>query len=768
MSKRPICLGAISFALGIYVASVRAWYGILIVVLAFLVIGGSLLGQIRKIKSFLIEYMLLFLLCLMGIASYFWADKNSRWYEKLDLDNKQVLVTGTVFQKSVKENQFTISLKNSTITYEEQMVAANQLLVQMQLEEDSTLLKEIKMGNTIRVCGLISLFRESRNPGNFDEREYYRKIGVDFRVAATEIQVINAHTDNLNERLFQLKQQLKAVFEQVMTAKDAGVLCTMVLGDKTLLDTQIRGLYQKSGISHILAISGLHISIVGMLLYGTLRKIGASYTFAALIGSVIVTCFGLMSGMGLSTIRAVCMFYLMLVGNVLGRAYDSLTGLGLAALYLLMNQPMVLFTSGFQLSFSAVIGAVAVSKQLAFWIPVKGKLVSSVVLCSSIQLVTIPVLLYHYYELSLYTILINLCVLPFVCIVLLFGIFGGLAGLYSLVCAKILLFPCHVILSAYEKICLLNEQLPMNTWIIGQPALWQIFVYYVGLYALFFVIIKKEEQSGKRKWKILGVAGLFTILIFHKNPKAQITALDVGQGDGIFIANGEGTSFFIDGGSTDTKNVGTYRMLPFLKYYGVSKIDYWFVSHTDMDHISGIIEVLESGYCVKNLIFAKNIEKDENYEMLVEAANEAGSHISYLNAGDQVVAGKMEFICLFPGKTDVFEDKNDACMVLKMKFGQCQALFMGDLAEEGEKLLLERKLLSKVSILKVGHHGAKTSSSQDFLEKIQPDSALISCGIQNSYGHPHKETIERLEIIDTTVVRTDENGAVQIEIKPDL
>ena len=254
-------------------------------------------------------------------------------------------------------------------------------------------------------------------------------------------------------------------------------------------------------------------------------------------------------------------------------------------------------------------------------------------------------------------------------------------------------------------------------------------------------------------------------LTYSKRPELAITMLDVGQGDGISVEHRDGTVCFFDGGSSDNSSCGKYVIEPFLKYSGIGRVDHWFVSHTDADHISGLTELLEAGYRVENLYFAKGMVYDEATAKLISLAKESGTHVWYLVPGDTLTLGDDVYTCIFPEVDNSYTDKNDACLVMRLDHGDFSALFTGDLTADGEEYLKSGGMLDDVTLLKVGHHGSKTSSTADFLEVLRPKECIISCGVNNRYGHPAPETMERLLDHTEMVYVTTDCGAITIRVE---
>ena len=509
--------------------------------------------------------------------------------------------------------------------------------------------------------------------------------------------------------------------------------------------------------------TGLHISLVGMSIFQFLRKQKITYVTSGILALTGMYCFGNLSGMSLSTQRAMFMFCFYIVAQMSGQAYDSLTALAGTSMVLLFQNPFLVENVSFQFSFIAMLGAVVIYPTL--YDGKKWK--QSICLCLSIQMVTLPLTVYYYYEIPVYAVFLNLCVLPLVGILLGSGLIGGMIGCFWKAGASICLILPTYILRFYQWILQIAQRLPSAVRITGKPEGWQIVCYYmlftVGILWLrwkknkipqFWNVAQREKEEeiwkrGMRRAKnrcmlaFVGMAVLFCLLPKPRN--FEINVLDVGQGDGIFFKNEAGNTFFIDGGSSSEKQVGTYRILPFLKYKGIREVQYWFVSHTDADHISGLLEVLDSGYPVKNLIFAEERGEGENDKKLMETAKRAGCAIRFMKAGSHMTKGTTEVRCLFPDAEVPSTDLNDRSLVLLVKDRSFSALFSGDIPTESEERLLAKQCVGPVFFYKAAHHGSKGSNSEEFLQALSPKITIASAGKENRYGHPAKEAVERIE-----------------------
>lgn len=488
--------------------------------------------------------------------------------------------------------------------------------------------------------------------------------------------------------------------------------------------------------------------------------------------------YGRMTGMGISTKRAVLMFFLCILAAWVGRSYDSLNALGAAAIFLLGKNPFLLWNAGFLFSFFAVAGVVTVamtyekmlqsrkekeeenrSRKKGRLERIRSTFVSTILVSMCIQLMTAPLTAYFYYEIPVYSVILNAFVLPFVGIVLETGIVGGVLGIFSIQLAKLILFPCQMLLTYYNLICKWNFCLPHAVWITGRPNLTYIVIYYGILFGLFYWSKKKK----KIQYLFLEIFCLSLLLVYPKEYGFELDVLSVGQGDGTFFRTRDNVCCFVDGGSTDTSQVGTYRILPFLKAKGVGKISYWFISHTDEDHISGMKEVLESGYPIQNLVFSNQMEQDEVFLEIKELAEKQGTNLLFLAAGDCLHTKTADITCLFPDASYATEDKNALSMVLLYEDTGFRGIFTGDISATEEQYLLEQRgKVENVSFYKAAHHGSKYSNSGEWLEVLSPEISTISCGENNRYGHPGKEAIENMKKTGSALYDTRECGQIKI------
>ena len=663
---------------------------------------------------------------------------------------------------------------------------------------DNSFASVLKIGNVIQVEGTVRPFESATNPGQFDAEKYYGIMGYDFAMSGCDGYLLEDSVSVYKQGLYAAKRKIGTVYDKGLPEKYAGIIKAMVLGEKADMDPDVKALYEQNGISHILAISALHITFIGKSFFAFLRRLHLPIYLSSVLSMALVISFGVMTGSGASTVRSVIMFSLFLIAGMMGRTYDMITAMAVSAVALLIINPRYIYHCGFLLSFGAVMGIglgpvpkwkrdIVIAKNRKEKLCKRLKkcrrnLLSSLYTNRNVVLFTLPIQLYFFFTFSPYSICLNLIVVPLMGIVMAFGILGGIVGCFLPFCARLILLPCHGILWFYEVLCLAVEQLPGSTLILGRPALWQMVLYYMILllwllYSTYEKEIRKRfrrmqkwrmEKRYMKKWYMHGVL-IIAIVILCIRPRFFTTCnmLDVGQGDCFVIQEQSGCNIMVDGGSSDVESVGTYRIIPYLKSQGISKLDYVFVSHADLDHISGVVEMLQDHgetMRVSCLVLTKFAVSDEAYSELVNAAKEQGVRILYVAAGDVFCAGETTWTCLYPG-VDEAASSNDQSMVLLMECGEdISILFTGDLTEAKEPYVS----VPDVDILKVGHHGSRYSTTDAFLERCKPEVAIISAGKDSVYGHPHAEVLERLRSCGSHVVVTAENGAVRVRLGKEM
>lgn len=474
-----------------------------------------------------------------------------------------------------------------------------------------------------------------------------------------------------------------------------------------------------------------------------------------------------MTGAGVSTLRALIMFLIKIGADIAGRVYDLPTSLGMAAAIIVCWRPQYVFDAGFLLSFGAVLGIILLKPVLEKLFPCEKKWLESIYFSLAIQLFLFPITLYFFFEVPTYALFLNMIVIPLMPFLLGLAFFGVTVSFLWQSFGVWILKGSGVFLTLYNRLCEAVIELPNPRIVFGKPK-WQQVVFCYLFLLLFVIYMQKKEEKVEKRYRKTGIfLCIFLFVLPHHFYKGQleVTMLDVGQGDGIFMRGPTGVTYFIDGGSSDVKNVGKYRIEPFLKAKGVEKLNYVFISHGDLDHLSGIDEMLErqkTGVAIENLVLPPKAVWDKTLRKLSNKALRYGTRVFVLEKGRQLVEEKLTLECIFPNDAYEGEIGNASSMVLSLQYGEFDALFTGDVEGEGEELLQE-EIKKTYDVLKVAHHGSKNSTKEEILNKVQAKIGLISSGRKNSYGHPHKELLERLEKAKVKAYGTKENGSVTIK-----
>lgn len=792
--KRPVFWILLAFVLGEVIAVFDLNIAVPCIVLAIIVIRKIIIKAYEDMGAFVVIFFTL----IMGFMLM--SNEITTRNHIYDLKENTVIVQGKIYKIENTAFGKNIYLKGVEVENGEKNVSVKRIFV------NTEKIPNVKIGNIIKVRGKLRQFEEAANKGNFDSRKYYLSLGFYGKIEAGTIEVINSEYSGIRQGLYELRMEIIERLEKLCSDNKGifsiinnknGIIGAIILGDKTDLDSDIKELYSVSGIAHILAISGLHISFIGMAIYRLLRR-RFRFLFSAAVSIPVVLSFGIMSGFGISTIRAIIMFILKIMGEVLGRKYDAITAISLAGLVLLVQNPFVVCNSGFQMSFGAIIAIVLILPIVEEILNTDNKIIKVLSANFTISLVMNPILAWNYYELPTFSFLLNIVVVPLMSVVIVSSIAGIFCSCIMFGFGKAVIFPGCGILELYTFLCNIINKSSVASIVVGQPKVTIIIVYYAILLVVLFGlknirtkytraekernIIKKEtglvlEKKAKKERRIKGqnvklrlacIVGflLLNCLIYYiPNPGFYITFINVGQGDGILIHGDNGTKVMVDGGSTSEKQVAKNCIVPYLKAEGIGTIDYSIITHTDKDHISGILEILENNNSnrirIKNLVMPDINMKDDTYNELIEKAKLKKINVLYIKKGDTLSLGKTKIKCIYPETTTTASDKNDYCTVLSVKNKTSKILLTGDISKEIEEKIKD-DIEENYTVLKVAHHGSNYSSSEKFLKKVNPKYSIISVGKNNSYGHPGNETMERLRKQGGVIYRTDEKGGITI------
>ena len=680
-----------------------------------------------------------------------------------------------------------------------------------QSEDQTEIFLRLHTGDRVVFRGKCAQPERSTNPGQFDLRSYYHARNIFFTLRNVKLRETVPHgrclltpvylvRDILCDLRYRMQQNLSAVFGQ----EDASYLAAMLLGDKSGLSVEKRQIFQDGGLAYLLTVSALHVTLAGRAVFRLLRRLRRSFALSAVISSLIIILYVIMTGGSVSSQRACIMFIFWSTAQIPGRTEDRLTSLSGAALFILSRQPFALFDSSFQVSCvcilsmellpGAIIRVIHQEKRAYLQSDMRRVWITDMVLIPlSIQIGTLPVFLYWYYQTCPYTWLLHGVLLSAMTLMMGFGMSAAVCGMILNVTAGfhiifhtaglLLAGPCHYLITFFLLICRAEQELPGSVIITGRPHIVQIVAYYMVLGAFLMIMRRKQRKVLKANRAKVRAAGLLVFLvllfliIFRIRPRFRFTCLDVGQGSCNLIECGEYTCLF-DAGSSSVDNVWQHRIDSTLKYYGISRVDTVFLSHADTDHINGIEQMLgmyhrnltgrnAADVTVGQILLPDIPSGGERMTEIISRAKHGKIPVGYVSEGASLQTEGMELNVLGPSSERITGDANQDCIVLQALRGRLSILMTGDIEKVGEQMFVEHyrnkaifeKNDERFRVLIAGHHGSGNATSSEFLELVRPDLVLISCGRNNRYGHPSVKMLKRLKQHGIRWERTDLEGA---------
>lgn len=656
----------------------------------------------------------------------------------------------------------------------------------------------LKYGDMIYIKGEFIEPEVARNYKGFDYKEYLKTKKIYGTIQGSLVEVVDT---NRNNKIFALANntflKIKEGIEQNFDDNTSGVLLGILLGNTEQIDNEIKQDFSNSNISHILAVSGMHISYIVIGLTFILDKVLGKRK-SKTITIVFLNIYMFITGFSPSVVRASIMTILFLLSKVVYRKNDIWTSISISILILLIYNPFLIKSSSVQFTYVATIGIIIMQKNiLNFFKSIKIKdsryklrkrritnkniekilnslyEILSVSFSAQIAILPISIMTFNAFGLTFFitNFFTSFIIPPIIIIGLIFIslILFGIKNVYIL--NEILKFFINILITISK----IGSNLPFSKILITTPKVWQVLIYYILVVIINYIysiwnknkktffqqriknmvyLIKYKMRENKQF--ILKILIIFIVILIVLNTfimlnrGLKIYFIDVGQGDSTLIVTPCNQTILIDGGGSEFFEVGKNTLTPYLLDRNILKIDYMFISHFDTDHVGGLLGVMED-IKVKNVIIGKQFETCDNYKKFLNIVKEKKIKVYAVETGRRLtIENDLYFDILWPSTRDKITENvlNNNSLVCKMVYKQFSCLFTGDIEEVAEKAIVQKYKdtnILKSTVLKVAHHGSKSSSTEEFLNAVKFKIALIGVGKNNTFGHPNAEVLKRIE-----------------------
>lgn len=686
-------------------------------------------------------------------------------------DNSQSSRTAKTNENEQKESE-----KNETA--DTQILVGKKFLLDVKKKDYS---QELEYGDIITFNAIYNKPNVQRNYGGYDYSLYLKTQNIYGTFDGSQIELKSKNKGSFIQRgIISFKEYIKGILKENLGEDEAELCIGLVIGDRTNLAEDIQEDFKTSNLTHMLAVSGSHFVYI-ILAVTYINKFLKRKQLGQVLMLIVIVLFMNLTGNTGSVVRSGIMAALGIIASIIHRKADIWNNMAIAMLIQIILNPYIIFDVGVQLSYGGVIGIVAFNKVVTNSIEqlsnkINNYIKESISVTISANIVIIPIMMYTFNTISLSFVISNL----------LAGAILGIIVLYAF--ALILLYmvlhnfisPLFIILNLMLKILIyiahICSLIPFSKIYVVTPNLILIILFYLFLYLL----VKKQKSRILSKKTIAFFTIAIIILNFiypvltSKRDNLEINFIDVGQGDSTLIRVSNKTILIDGGGSSygETFDVGEQTLFPYLLDRGINTIDYVIVSHFDSDHCQGLNFIMEN-MKVKNAIISSLGQESNEYDTFLSLAKKQNTNLIYVKKGDIIKIGDCTIKILFPDNEPITDnEKNNNAIVFKFLWKNISILFTGDIEEKAENKILN--LYSdnleelKSTILKVAHHGSKTSTTKEFLEAVKPQIALIGVGENNNFGHPNSGVIERLESIGCEIYRTDKYGEISIKFNKQI
>ncbi|MBD3878734.1 MAG: DNA internalization-related competence protein ComEC/Rec2 [Quinella sp. 1Q5] len=616
--------------------------------------------------------------------------------------------------------------------------------------KDGEQLPTARIGDKISARGNLKLLTNYNNPGQIDTVTRMKANGITARLSANKQGILIEEVDGgfwikFLRLVAAIREHYRDSMAGVMSADDAAAIFAMLFGGYAGLNPELVEEFQTTGIVHILSVSGSHMSLLAMATAWLclLLRLPRGLTFA--IGLFVIGTYAILSGLLPQVLRSASMGVLVFFAKTLDAEAQGARLLTLTALAMLINQPLLIFDVSFQLSFTATAGLMYLSEDLRNAMERLPKFFSEPAsMTIAAQLASLPVVVWYFNQISLSSVLANVFVMPLLEVVIVGGLIGGIIAAVVPLLGKIFFIGEALIFGAGAELNRVFANLPFSSVQVPTLGLLAGFFYYAALIL-------------RRPIILLPIIFLLAFNVLRVGGELEVSFVDVGQGDCAVVITPHGRCLIFDTGGVREHmfDVGGRVVVPYLKHENIREVDKIFLTHVHEDHAGGAGAVIKK-FPVSEVITAG--ESKSEYAAVFGIAEESLPNLRAGHAGEVFVVDGVQVKILYAPQVGT---GNEISNVYRIRYGEVTFLITGDLVKEIEEQILREGVDVSSTVLKVGHHGSNTSSSEDFLRAVKSKCAVISVGYGNNFGHPRAEVLERLESLPTKIYRTDQDGLIK-------
>lgn len=778
---------------GLYIKNIA-----LLLVIVSIIIVISRLRKLKRYLKIIISKKIIVIMIIIFTISYTYVSICEKSFKDKYKNIEEITAVATIVgNPKEKEYKTTYKIKVESVNGNREY---KNTYLQLEIKKANDGIT-YKYGQKLLIAGTFKEADGKRNNSGFDYKEYLKINKMHGIITAKQESIKVLKEKNLNIILININRcnnKIKENANKLFDKNEANLLSGILIGDKEGIEKEVQENFRDSNLSHMLAVSGAHVSYVILGITYALKKVKVNKLWSNMITIVTLCCFIFLTGASPSVIRACIMAIYIIIGHMMHRKTKLISSVSLSLLIILILNPYKLFDIGLQLSYGGTIGIILFSGVLAkkaklnnllegFVNKLKYRVKQLIVVCVSANLIIFPIIAAHYSTMCLTFVISNICAGPILGVIIILGFITIFVSFISIHIAKPFALILNIFIQILMYITKICSSLPFSKIYIKTPSLSQIIIYYMILIFIYYIckIIKKKRRLIHRKLLrtvqnkkvqklfIIVIILIFTSMQILKCLPSDLTIyfIDVGQGDSTLFVTPNHKTILIDGGGTEFESdfdIGKQTLLPEILGQGITKIDYLLISHFDSDHVGGLLTVLES-LKVKNAIISRQIKESENYKKFLKIVKDRKINVMIVKKDDEICIEKnLKIDVLWPKREQITDNVlNNNSIVAKVIYNNFSILFTGDIEKVAEEnIIREYKDTNSLTsnIIKIAHHGSKTSSTEGFLNLVNPKIALIGVGRDNKFGHPNEETIQRLKNMDVKIYRTDEMGEITIKI----